>query len=79
MDRISNACNINIEKKNYPKDRTVCKVVTIETEETIITPSSINNICASHQQPKSNKFNNHNVNNPKVSAYENRKPPSGCK
>ena len=53
------------------KDRTVCKSCYNKNRRKNINTIIENEICTSHQQPKFNKINKNNVNNPNVLAYEN--------
>ena len=66
MNRICITCNIDINEKNYLKDRTVCnscynKNRTKNNDNTLI----------QNEQPKFDKISNNNVNNPSVLTYEN--------
>ena len=66
MKRICNTCNIEIDEKNYLKDRTVCKSCYNKNRR-----KNNNNTMIQHQQPEIVKINSNNVKNPNVSTYEN--------
>ena len=65
MNRICNTCNIEIDSINYLKDRTVCRSCYNKNIR-----KNNNNILIQNQQPKIDKINNNNDNNPNVSTYE---------
>ena len=66
MNRNCSVRNIKIDKRNYLKDRTVCKSCYKKNRRK---PE----IMTSHQQPKIENVNNNknNVNNPSVPTNEN--------
>ena len=66
MDQICNTCNIEIDENNYLKDRTVCRSCYNKNRR-----KNNNNTKIQNQQPKLDKVNNNNDNNPKVSTSEN--------
>ena len=66
MNRICNTCNIEIDENIYVKDRTVCKNCYNKKRR-----KNNNNTIIQNQQPKVNKININNDNNPNVSAYGN--------
>ena len=62
MNRICNASNIKIDKKNYLKNRAVCKSCYKKTEKNHINSIIQNEFRASRQKPKTEKTN-YNINN----------------
>ena len=60
MNRICTTCNIELDEKNYLKNRTVCKNC-----------YNKNRRKNKNQQPKIDKTNMNNDNNANVSTYEN--------
>ena len=65
MSRIYNACITNIDENNNLKDRTVCKCCYNENRR-----KNNYNTLIQNQQPKTDKINNNNDNNPNVSTHE---------
>ena len=66
MNRICYTCNIEKNENNYLRDRTVCKSCYNKNRRKNNTYNLIRN-----KQPKIDKINNNNDNNPSVSTYEN--------
>ena len=66
MNRICNACKIEIDEKNYLKDRTVCKSCYNKNRGKLNHNTIIQN-----QQAKIDKINKNNDSNPNVSTYGN--------
>ena len=66
MNRICNICNLEIDEKNYLKDRTNCKSCYNKNRR-----KNNNKTFIQNQQTKIDKNNNNNDNNPNVSTYEN--------
>ena len=68
MDNINicTTCNINLEKNNHLTDRTLCEICYKKNRR-----KKINNTSIQNQQPKIDKVNINNDNNPNVSTYEN--------
>ena len=74
MNRFCNACNINIDKINYLKYKTVRKSCYNENRRKNNRNTIIGDeICTELQQPKVDEINNNNVNNPSVSTNENHR------
>ena len=63
MNRVCKTFNVETDEKNYLKERTVCK--------SCYNKNRIKNNNKQNQQPKIDKINNENDNNPNVSTYEN--------
>ena len=66
MNRICITCTIETEENKYLKIRTVCKSCYNKKRR-----KSNNNTKIQNQQPKIEKINDNNINNPSVSTYEN--------
>ena len=68
MNRICNTCNIETDENTYLKDRTVCKGCYNKNRR-----KNNNNNIIQNQQPKIDKINDNNVNNPSISTNENHR------
>ena len=66
MNRICKTCNIELDENIYSKKRTVC----ISCHNKNRRKKNINTLFR-NQQPKIDKINSNNGNNPNISGYEN--------